>query len=177
MKEWISALLVTFVAITVAGCSKSDQPAPISTATPQATTAANATPPPAPAIAPGAPASAADAAAVTQAVQEHLRGNQGINMSAMDMTVDSVIVDGDRAQANAMFKVKGGGATMAMVYTLERHGNGWLVLKSQPSNGEFVHPPTDKVHSGAAMPDAPPSTSGTPDVTDFLKNQPAKKSN
>jgi hypothetical protein len=97
-------------------------------------------------------------------------------MSAMDMTLDSMMVDGEHAQANATFRVKGGGAAMAMVYSLERHGDGWLAGKSQPSNGEFVHPPMDKVHSGQTATTAP-LTSGTPDVTDFLKNQSPPKSN
>ena len=168
-----SASLLIFAALSAVGCNRNEQPAPVSAAPPQ-TAPASSTPNAAPATVTGAPASASDTALVTQAVQEHLRGNKGINMSAMDMTVDSVTIDGDRAQANATFKVKGGGATMAMVYSLERHGNGWLVLKSQPSNGEFVHPPMDKIHSGAAAPNAP-SGSSTPSVTDFLKNQPSTK--
>jgi len=168
-----SASLLILAALSAVGCNRNEQPAPVSAAPPQ-TAPASSAPNPAPATVTGAPASASDTALVTQAVQEHLRGNKGINMSAMDMTVDSVTIDGDRAQANATFKVKGGGATMAMVYSLERHGNGWLVLKSQPSNGEFVHPPMDKIHSGAAAPNAP-SGSSTPSVTDFLKNQPSTK--
>jgi len=166
--------MLVLAALSAIGCNKNEQPVPVTAAPPQTAPASPVSP--ASAAAAGTPASAADTALVTQAVQEHLRSNKGINMSAMDMTVDSVTIDGDRAQANATFKVKGGGATMAMVYSLERHGNGWLVLKSQPSNGEFVHPPMDKIHSGAATPNAP-STSGTPNVTDFLKGQPSTKSN
>ncbi len=176
MKARLSISLLILGTISAIGCNKNEQPAPVSAAPPQSAPAAAAPATPAPAPIVGAPASASDTELVKQAVQDHLQNNKGINMSAMDMTVDSVTVDGDRAQANATFKVKGGGATMAMVYSLERHGNGWLVLKSQPSNGQFVHPPMDKTHSGAATP-GPPATSGTPDVTDFLKNQSAPKSN
>jgi len=169
-----SISLLILAALSAIGCNKNEQPAPISAAPPQAASASPANP--SAATVAGTPASGTDTALVTQAVQDHLRDNKGINMSAMDMTVDSVTIDGDRAQANATFKVKGGGANMAMVYSLERHGNGWLVLKSQPSNGEFVHPPMDKTHSGAATPNAP-SGSSAPSVTDFLKNQPSTKSN
>lgn len=176
MKVRVSISLLILAAVSVLGCSKNEQPAPISAAPPQSAPAAAAPVTSAPTPIVGTPASASDTELVKQAVQDHLRNNKGINMSAMDMTVDSVSVDGDHAQANATFKVKGGGATMAMVYSLERHGSGWLVLKSQPSNGEFVHPPMDKTHSGAATP-GPPAASGTPDVTDFLKNQSAPKSN
>jgi len=167
-----SVSLLVLAVFSAIGCNKNEQPAPVSAVPPQTAPATPASP--TPATVAGAPASASETALVTQAVQEHLRDNKGINMSAMDMTVDSVTVDGDHAQANATFKVKGGGATMAMVYSLERHGDGWLVLKSQPSNGEFVHPPMDKVHSGAATPSSP-SGSNAPSVTDFLKNQPSTK--
>jgi hypothetical protein len=162
----VSLLILTTIAAI--GCNKDQQPVSASAAASQTTPAMNA-----PASSAGSPASASDSELVKQAVEDHLRTNKGINMSAMDMTVDSVTVDGDRAQANATFKVKGGGATMAMVYSLERHGSGWLVLKSQPSNGEFIHPPMDKIHSGGAT--TVPAVSGAPDVTGFLNGQSAPK--
>jgi hypothetical protein len=168
VRGWIALLI--FVAVFANGCNKNEQAVPVSSATSPSAPAAVA-----PASSAGAPTSVRDSELIRQAVEDHLRTNKGINMSAMDMTVDSVTVDGDHAQANATFRVKGGGAAMAVVYSLERQGNGWVVGKSQPSNGEFVHPPMDKTHSGAAA--TPPPTSGTPDVTDFLKNQPSPKSN
>jgi len=171
MPRAILSLLV-LAALGAFGCNRSE-PQPSPGAAPGSQDSPSA--PPAAPLA-GSPASPGDTALVTQAIQEHLRDNKGINLSAMDMTVDSVAIDGDRAQANATFRVRGGGATMEMVYSLERHGAGWLVLKSHPSNGEFVHPPMDSAHSGAAAP-ASPTPPGTPDVTDFLKNQPAPKSN
>jgi hypothetical protein len=161
--------LFVLAAVSAVGCNKAQQRPPASTTTPQ--TAPNrlaAASEDAPMV--GTPASAADTELVKQTVQDHLRNNKGINMSAMDLTVESVTIDGDHAQANATFKVKGGGATMAMIYSLERHGSGWLVLKSQPSNGEFVHPPMDKIHPGGGTSASP--ASGAPDVTDFLKSRP-----
>jgi hypothetical protein len=113
-------------------------------------------------------ATGSDADVVRAAIEDHLRNNHSINMAAMEMTVDSVSVNGDQAQANASFRVKQGGTGMVMTYFLERHGNGWLVIRSQPSDGQFVHPPMDKVHSGATA--SPPTTPAVPDVSDFLKN-------
>jgi len=104
---------------------------------------------------------------------DHVRNDHGVNMSAMDMSVDSVNVSGDQAQANATFRVKQGGATMAMVYSLQRHGKGWLVVNGHPSDGQFVHPPMDKTHSGMS---ANPSAPGMPDVDKFLKTHPATTS-
>jgi len=155
--------LLILAAASVTGCNKNDRPIGVAIPTQQSSPVTST------------PASASDSDLVNQAVQDHLRENKGINMSAMDMTVDSVTINGDNAQANATFRVKGGGATMEMVYSLQRHGNGWLVMKSQPSNGEYVHPPLDKIHSGVVSP--VPAPSGMPDVTDFLRNHPAAKSN
>jgi hypothetical protein len=166
----ISLSLLILAMVSPLGCNSNDQSARAPATPPQ-----NALPSPAP-LSAGAPASAADSDSVTQAVEDHLRTNKGINMSAMDMTIDSVSVDGDHAQANATFRVKGGGAAMAMVYSLGRRGNGWLVLKSQPSNGEFIHPPMDKVHSRSAS-TAPAPPSGVPDVTEFLKSHSSPKNN
>jgi hypothetical protein len=118
--------------------------------------------------------SGGDADAVRAAIEEHLRDNHTINMAVMDMNVDSVSINGDQAQANAAFHLKQGGTGMSMIYSLERHGNGWLVVHSQPSDGQFIHPPMDKVHAGGATNPAAPRT---PDVTDFLKSHPPTDNN
>jgi len=156
------ATLVLILATVLAiGCGKGNHPTPLSAAPPAAT--------------PGMPASSGDSDMIRQAVEDHVRNNHGINMSAMDMSVEAVSVSGDKAQANAVFRVKQGGTSMAMTYSLERHGNGWLVVHSAPSDGQFVHPPMDKTHSGTSA--SPPPASGTPDVTDFLNNHPAPNRN
>ena len=113
--------------------------------------------------------------AIRQAVEDHVRNNKGINMSAMDMTVDSINVDGDQAQANATFRLKQGGTAMSMTYTLARHADGWLVLTNQPSGGQFVHPPMDKVHSGLGSPAAAPASNAMPDFTDLVKSKNTNK--
>lgn len=154
------------------GCNKSDQSAQAPTlpaSTPSAPSTGTA-----PAADSGAPASAGDAELIRQAVEDHVRNDHGVNMSAMDMSVDSVNVNGDRAQANATFRLKQGGTSMTMVYSLQRHGNSWLVVNGQPSDGQFVHPPMDKTDSGTSP---SPSAPGMPDVHDFLKNHPATNSN
>lgn len=154
------------------GCNKSDQSAqapPAPASAPSATGTGVA-----PVANAGTPASSSDIDLIRQAVEDHVRNDRGINMSAMDMSVDSVNVSGDQAQANATFRVKQGGTSMAMVYSLQRRGNGWLVVNGQPSDGQFVHPPVDKTHSG--MSPNPPAP-GMPDVHDFLKNHPATNSN
>lgn len=110
-----------------------------------------------------------DGDAIVAAIQKHLRENTGINMAVMEMTVDGVKINGDQAQANAQFHLRQGGTSMLITYTLERRAGDWIVLSNQPVGGEFVHPPMDKAHSGAA---ANSSTQPLPDVSEFLKNHP-----
>jgi hypothetical protein len=167
----VSKSLVIVAIVSTMGCNSNDKSGPVPATPPQSDL------PSATSLSAGLPASAADSDSVRRAVEDHLRTNQGINMSAMDLTIDSVSVDGDHAQAKATFRVKGGGAAMAMVYSLERHKDGWIVLKSQPGNGEFVHPPMDKVHSGSVSGAPASQASGTPDVTEFLKNHSSAKNN
>jgi hypothetical protein len=165
-----AALVLTLAAVSAVGCGTRDRPA----ATPSGASSATTSDPLA-ATDSRAPASSSDSQLIRQAVEEHVRNNQSINLAAMDMSVDAVNVDGDRAQASVTFRLKQGDTSMAMTYSLERHGDAWLVVHSQPSNGQFVHPPMDQTHSTA--PTSSPAPSGTPDVTDFLKNHPAPKNN
>jgi hypothetical protein len=119
-------------------------------------------------------ATSSDSDAIRAAIEDHLRNDHNINMAAMDVSIDSVSINGDQAQANAAFHLKQGGTGMAMTYFLERHTNGWLVMRSQSSDGQFVHPPTDTVHSGTATSPAAPAM---PDVSNFLKNHAPPNSN
>jgi len=91
-------------------------------------------------------------------------------MDALEMSVDSISVSGDEAHVNATFRVKQGGAAMAMAYLLQRRGSGWIVVSSQPGGGQFVHPPMDNATSKTAPNGANPAM---PDVQDFLKKHPA----
>jgi len=116
-------------------------------------------------------ASRRDADLVRQAVEEHVRNDREVNLSAMDMSVDSVNFNGDQAQANVTFRVKQGGASMEMIYWLERQGKVWQVAKSQPADG---HPSTDPTHPSASP---NPSVPAMPDVQEFLNNHPATNSN
>jgi hypothetical protein len=147
----------------VTACNKAAQPAPQQ---PQSSTA--------PVPAASSPAPTSDADAIRKAIEVHVRNNPGINMSAMEMSVDGINIHGDQAQADATFRLKQGGTSMTMTYTLNRHADGWLVVKNQPGDGQFVHPPMDKIHSGAGPDSATPSF---PDFHDFMKKQPPPNKN
>jgi hypothetical protein len=159
----------------LAACNNSPQnssvPAP---PTPSAETSSTA-PIPTPAV-----ASTSDDDAIRQAIEDHVRNNKGINLAAMNMSVDSIHVNGNQAQANATFQLKQGGTSMVMTYALTRHANSWLVMTSQPSDGDFVHPPMDKLHSSAtATTSAAPAATGAangpsmPDFSDYMKSHAA----
>jgi hypothetical protein len=111
---------------------------------------------------------------VRQAIENHVQNDRHINLSAMDMTVDQVNVKGDRAQADVTFRARQGGATMAMTYLLERQANGWQVIKGQPADGQFLHPPIDQADPGTS---SSPSVPPMPDVQEFLKNHPTTSPN
>ncbi|MDE3109477.1 MAG: hypothetical protein KGL02_06005 [Acidobacteriota bacterium] len=160
-----AALALMAIFAIAGGCSKSGRVATTDNAAPADATAAPQS------GSPGA-VSPSDAAGIRAAIEDHLRGNHGLNMDAMDMAVDSVAINGDQAQAHASFHVKNGGATgMTMQYFLERHANGWIVTNGQPADGNMQLPPG---HPGANSTQAAPSV---PDVESFFKDHPASKSN
>ena len=153
-----TAVSLCLLAALIVGCSKNE--AGVGTGGSGSTDSSAATAP------------ASDRDAIVAAIQEHLRGNAGIKMSVMEMNVTSVSIQGDQAQANTEFRLKQGGASMKITYNLERHATNWMVLSNQPDGGQFVHPPMDKNHSGAASNPTEP----LPDATEFLKNHaPAAK--
>jgi len=166
MKLSFLLIVVVAMAATAIDCSRNNQPTPITSQM-----RPNATASPAAAAPNSTPNSDTDA--VRQAVEDHVRNDKGINLSAFDMTVESVTVNGDQAQADATFRVKQGGASMAMVYSLQRHGTGWLVLSDKPADGQFVHPSMDQAHSGASSGAPNAASPGMPDVHEFLQTHPA----
>lgn len=103
--------------------------------------------------------------AIRSAIEKHLRRNAGINMAAMSMTVDSVSLHEDQAQANVTFRLNDAGTTMQMTYFLSRHANDWIVLRSQPAGGQFTHPPMDETHRGTP---ASPRPRALPNISDFF---------
>jgi hypothetical protein len=165
MTRCFVALALTFV-IGAVGCSnKTGQTSPSNSS------AANAE-----STAPGSPSQAtgSDADAIRAAIQNHLRDNQSINLDAMDMTVDSVSIHGDQAQARAAFRIKNGGAGMAMTYFLQRSGGGWVVTRGEPTDKGLETMPMKSSPPGANSSGSAPAL---PDVNAYFQDHPARKSN
>ena len=111
-----SVIALCFLGCLIAGCARTQDSSTVAAASPgRASVTSDSVKDP-----------NGNTAAVTAAIDKHLRANSGINMSVMDMTVSNVKVNGDQAQANAEFHLKQGGTSMFITYKLERHaGIGW----------------------------------------------------
>jgi len=97
--------------------------------------------------------------AIRAGIMQHLTAVGTLNMSAMDMDVRSVSINGNQAHAEVVFRPKTGapaGAGMQIAYNLEKRDGAWVVQKSQSVDGMIQHTDPNKnphqnqdVHSGS----------------------------
>jgi hypothetical protein len=90
---------------------------------------------------------ASDSDAIRAGILQHLNSVGTLNMSAMDMGIRSVSINGNLARAEVVFRPKNGapaGAGMQVAYNLEKRGGAWVVQKSHPTGGMIQHPDTNK---------------------------------
>ncbi len=102
---------------------------------------------------------ASDKDAIRASILLHLTSIGTLNMSAMDMDIRSVSVNGNQAHAEVEFRPRNSGtpgAGMQVAYNLEKRDGAWVVLKSQSLGGMIQHPDPGQnphtnpdVHSGA----------------------------
>jgi hypothetical protein len=101
---------------------------------------------------------ASDNDAIRAGIMQHLAGIGTLNMTAMDMDIRSVSINGNQAHADVEFRPKTGGtpgAGMQVGYNLEKRDGAWVVLKTQAAGGMIQHPDPNQnphqnqdVHSG-----------------------------
>src|ERR1700737_1888875 len=99
-----------------------------------------------------------DNEAIRAGIMQHLNGVGTLNMSAMEMDIRSVSINGNQAHAEVEFRPKTGAppdAGMQVAYNLEKRDGAWVVQKTQPAGGMIQHPDPSKnphqnqdVHSG-----------------------------
>ena len=85
--------------------------------------------------------------AIRAGILQHLTSVGTLNMSAMDMDVRSVSVNGNQAHAEVEFRPKNSGtpgAGMHVAYNLEKRDGAWVVLKTQSLGGMIQHPDTGR---------------------------------
>ena len=79
-------------------------------------------------------------AAIQKAVRDHLGERSDLDMRQMVMEMQQVKVDGDKAQAEVVFRATSSPpAQMAYHYDLHREGGAWKVDTGRPSGTQ--HPP------------------------------------
>ncbi|HEV7966922.1 MAG TPA: hypothetical protein VGP19_05100 [Candidatus Acidoferrales bacterium] len=109
-----------------------------------------------------------DADAIRSGINQHLASLKTLNLSAMDMNITNVSVQGNQAQAQVEFKPKTGapqGAGMQVAYSLEKQNGLWVVQNTQPAGGSIEHPaPGENPHANAAS----PSSGSMPNFRDLV---------
>jgi hypothetical protein len=96
-----------------------------------------------------------DTDAIRAGINEHLTGLKTINLSAMDVDIESVTITGSQAQAKVEFRPKTGapaGAGMEIAYSLEKQNGTWVVQSTQAAGGNMTHPdPNSNPHMNPGM--------------------------
>jgi len=98
-----------------------------------------------------------DADGIRAGITQHLASLNSLNLSGMDLEVNSVSIQGAQAHALVTIRPKSGappGAGMQVAYLLEKQGSAWSVIKTESVSGVISHPA-----AGANSP-APTGSSG-----------------
>ena len=103
--------------------------------------------------------------AIRGAINSHLAARGNLNIAAFETEIQKVSIQGDQAQADVVFQVKGGPGMMQLSYNLKKTGAAWAVVESNPVGSNFTHPALDA--NGAPLP-ASPQSGPTPDIIDAI---------
>jgi hypothetical protein len=118
-----------------------------------------------------------DTDAIRAGVLDHITALKTLNVSAMDINVTSVNVQGNQAQAQVEFRPKTGapeGAGMQVSYALEKQSGNWVVKKTLATGGIIDHPAAGaNPHTQAGQPGSMDVT-GPPMFQDLLHGSGAK---
>jgi hypothetical protein len=84
-----------------------------------------------------------DADGIRAGITQHLTSLNTLNLSAMDMDVNGITIQGRQARAQVTFRPKTGappGAGMQVAYQLEKRDSAWVVVKTEAAGGMIDHP-------------------------------------
>ena len=121
-----------------------------------------------------------DKDAIRSGVLTYLTSLKTLNVNAMDVVVTEASVNGNQAQAQVEIRLKNSppdGPSMKLSYNLEKRGDEWAVVKSQPAGGTLQHPAPGEMPPGV-MPPGHPNVNGAagqppaghPDFNAILKS-------
>ncbi|MGH9680137.1 MAG: hypothetical protein ACRD4Y_09310 [Candidatus Acidiferrales bacterium] len=116
---------------------------------------------------------ASDADGIRAGINQHLASLKTINLSAMDMTINSYSIQGKQAQAVVEFRPKTGapqGAGMQVNYTLAKQNDGtWVVEQTTPMGGSIQHPaPGENPHQSMSTGSTPGPGQQLPNFSDLV---------
>jgi hypothetical protein len=103
-------------------------------------------------------------AQIQEVIAEHLASRPGISADRLLIEVERVTVQGDRAEAEVIFRSRDNPESrMAYHYELRREGDAWKVAGGRPSAAESPHPgPEAAPDAGATLPEGHPPVEGNP---------------
>ena len=81
--------------------------------------------------------------AIRSGITQHLVSLKSLNLSAMEMDVNDVAIQGHQARAQVTLRPKTGapaGAGMQVAYQLEKRDSAWVVVKTETAGGMIAHP-------------------------------------
>ena len=106
--------------------------------------------------------------AIRAGILQHLKSVGTLNISAMQMDIRNVSINGNQAHAEVEFRPKTGaapGTGMQVAYNLEKREGSWTVLKTQAAGGTMQHPdPNQNPHQNQAV-----HSGALPNFNDVLK--------
>lgn len=109
-----------------------------------------------------------DSDGIRTGINEHLSSLKTINLSAMDINITNVSIQGNQAQAQVEFRPKTGGppgAAMQVSYSLAKQNGLWVVQNTQPMGGSIQHPgPGENPHASESA----PSSGSLPNFRDLV---------
>ena len=109
-----------------------------------------------------------DKDAIRAGILQHLKAVGTLNISAMEMDIRNVSINGNQAHAEVEFRPKTGaapGTGMQVAYNLEKREGSWTVLKTQAAGGAMQHPdPNQNPHQNQAV-----HSGSLPNFSDVLK--------
>ena len=98
---------------------------------------------------------------VQEAIAEHLTSRPGIDASRMMIEVESVSIEGDRAEAEVIFRSRDTpDSRMNYHYELRRAEGRWRVENGRPSGAESPHPSGEEGPGSGALPEGHPPVGG-----------------